>query len=144
MSETTEKIGFFKKTWKYIVTGVTCAAVGVGVTIGADVAKVQETITKAQARNVALAAAAYSAEQVLTKVTVVGTSENKATAVKEVLNEVSKAMPTFMEAANTVKEATVEVKAEAQKVKEEVTAVKEEAKKEEKKTETVPTVAEKK
>jgi hypothetical protein len=56
-----EKVGFFKKTWKYIVTGITCAVVGAGVTVGADVAKIQETITVAQARSAIVAAAQYSA-----------------------------------------------------------------------------------
>ncbi len=121
-----EKVNFFKRTWKYAVTGITCAAVGVGVTLGADALRVQETLTKAQARQVAMAAAAYSAEQVLTKVTTIATSEKKTTAVKEVLEQVQKALPEFISAAAAAKETVTEVKGTATEVKKAKEAVKEE------------------
>jgi hypothetical protein len=115
-----EKLGFFKKTWKYVVTGVTCAAVAVGVTLGADSDKVLNTLTEAQAKQVAMAAAAYSAEQVLNKVTAIPTAESKAQAVKEVLVEVQAAMPQFMEAANAAKDTAQDVKEEVEGIKDAV------------------------
>ena len=98
-----ENVGVFKKTWGYIVTGITCIAVSVGVMLGADVNKVQETLTKAQAQQVAIMAATYSAEQILKKVTDVAGSESKAQAIKDVVAQVVVSMPEFIEAVNAVK-----------------------------------------
>lgn len=108
--EGSEKTSFFKKSWKYVVTGVTCAAVSVGITLGADAAKVQETLTKAQANQVAIAAATYSAEQVLTKVGNIKDAESKKKAINEVITEVNNAMPEFIKAATAVKETAKDVK----------------------------------
>lgn len=56
-----KKSGWFSV--KGIVTGVVCAAIGAGASIGIiDLNKVQDTITAAQARQIVVAAAAYSAE----------------------------------------------------------------------------------
>lgn len=101
--KSSENVGVFKKTWGYIVTGITCIAVSVGVMLGADVTKVQETLTKAQAQQVAIMAATYSAEQILQKVTVVAGSESKAQAIKDVIAQVVVSMPEFIEAVNAVK-----------------------------------------
>ena len=117
-TETVEKKeGFFKKTWKYIVTGVTCAAVGVGVTLGADTDKVLDTLTQAQAKQLAMTAAVYSAEQVLNKITAVSTTENKVQAIKEALVATQEAMPQFMEAVTAVKETAKEIKEDAVEIK---------------------------
>jgi hypothetical protein len=105
-----EKSSIFTRAWKYVVTGVTCAAVGVGITLGADAYKVQETLTKAQANQVAMLAAAYSAEQVLNKITSVPTSDDKIQAIKEALVVTQDAMPEFMEAVTVVKETVQETK----------------------------------
>jgi len=116
---TEEKIGFFKKSWKTIVTGVVCAVVGGGVMVGADVAKIQDTITKAQARQVAIAAASYSAEQVISKIATISTAESKAKAVKEAIDATTAAVPDMIAAATTVKEAVAEAKENIAKAKEE-------------------------
>lgn len=137
VEEVAEKVGFFKRTWKYVVTGVTCAAVGVGVTLGADAARVQDTLTKAQVRQVALSAAAYSAEQVLGKVAAIATADKKVAAVKDAVAETEKALPKMIEAATEVKEAVKDAKAD-------VTAVKTEVKAEVKKAETEVKAEEKK
>lgn len=129
MSGTEEKVGFFKKAWKYVVTGVTCAVVGGGVMVGADVAKIQETITKAQAKNAIIAAAQYSAEQVLSKVTVLSTEKSKLEAIKAVITEVENATPKFIEAAKTVKEAVADVKKDVKETKEAIKEAKEETNK---------------
>ena len=58
-----KKSGWF--SIKGIVTGVVCAAIGAGASIGIiDLNKVQDTITAAQARQIVVAAAAYSAESI--------------------------------------------------------------------------------
>jgi hypothetical protein len=123
--EEAKKQGFFTKTWKYLVTGVTCAVVGVGVTLGANTEKVFDTLTKSEAKHVAIAAATYSAEQVFNKVKYVGTAESKSKAIKEVINEVSNSMPKFIEAAVAVKETVKDVKETVKDVKENVSKVKE-------------------
>lgn len=105
-----KKQGFFTKTWKYLVTGVTCAVVGVGVTLGANTDEVFDTLTKAQTKHVAIAAATYSAEQVFNKVKYVGTAESKSQAIKDVINEVTNSMPKFIEAATAIKETVKDVK----------------------------------
>lgn len=120
--EGAEKTSFFKRTWRYVVTGVTCAAVGVGVTLGADASKVQETITKSQANQIAIAAATYSAEQVLIKVQDIKDAESKANAVKEVIAEVQTAMPQFMDAVTATKEAVSDVKDNIEDIKDAVTS----------------------
>lgn len=119
--ENAEKTSFFKKSWKYVVTGVTCAAVSVGITLGADAAKVQETLTKAQANQVAIAAATYSAEQVLAKFGNIKDAESKKKAITEVITEVNNAMPEFIKAATAVKETAKDVK---ENIKETVESVK--------------------
>ena len=116
-----KKSSIFKKTWKYVITGVTCAAVGVGITLGADASKVQETLTKAQANQVAIAAATYSAEQVLAKVGNIKDAESKKKAINEVITEVNNAMPEFIKAATAVKETAKDVK---ENIKETVESVK--------------------
>jgi UDP-glucose 6-dehydrogenase len=93
--------------------------------LGADVSKVQETLNKAQAQQLAIIAATYSAEQILTKVTVVAGSESKAQAIKEVVAQVVVSMPEFMEAVTAVKTTvkdTVNIVTDTKKKVEEVKA----------------------
>lgn len=137
-----EKVGFFKKTWKYIVTGITCAVVGAGVTVGADVAKIQETITVAQARSAIVAAAQYSAQTVVANIKGISTASSKAEAVKIAINAVTEAAPQIIEAAKAVKEVKEEVTNivkdnNAEVTKETKTEVKDAEKVVEKATETV-------
>lgn len=133
---TTEKTGFFKKSWSYIVTAVTCIAVSVGVTLGADAAKVRDTLTRAEAHQVAVAAATYSAEQILSKVTVVATKEGKAQAIKEVIGQVIASMPEFMKGVEAAKAIATDVKETVKEAKEKVTGAKTTATTEAKKVET--------
>lgn len=125
-----EKIGFFKRTWKTVVTGVVCAVVGAGVTIGADVAKVQDTLNKSQVNQVAIASATYAAEQIIAKLPAIATADKKAAIVKDVIAQVQASIPTFIEAATAVKEAAKDVKADVTSVKTDVKAVATEVKKE--------------
>lgn len=61
MAEEKKKSGWF--SIKGICTGVVCAVIGAGASIGiVDLTKVQDTITAAQARQIVVAAAVYSAE----------------------------------------------------------------------------------
>lgn len=138
-----KKPSFLKKSWTYIVTGVTCAVVSGGIVAGADVAKVQETLNKAQAQQVAIQAAAYGIEQVVNELKVKD-GETKKEAVVNAINKVKEEIPTIINGVNNVKETVVDIKENVDTIKEgikkeeskEKETVKEEAKKtEEKKTE---------
>lgn len=117
-----DKVSSFAKMWKYVATGATCAAVTVGVMLGADTEKVQETLNRAQAQQLAIIAATYSAEQVLIKATNIKDTENKSQAIKEVIGQVVVSMPEFIKAATAVKTSVAETKAIVTENKKEVTA----------------------
>ena len=104
-----EKINAIKKSWKYLVTGITCAVVGAGITIGADAAKVQQTITAAQAKTAIIQAAQYSAETAVANVSGIATASSKQEAVKTAVAEVTKIIPQFIEAAKAVNEVKTEI-----------------------------------
>ena len=103
-----EKISKFKNTWKYIVTGVTCAAAGVGITLGADAAKVQETISRAEAKQAMVQAAVYSAENILVKASNIKNEEDKNAAIQEIVGMVKGSSDEFIDAAKAVKDASSE------------------------------------
>lgn len=103
-----EKISLFKKSWKNIVTGITCAVVGAGVMFGADTARLQDTITKAEAKNAIIAAATYSAETAVKSVKGITTETSKKEAIANAVKAVQDAIPQFIEAAKTAKETVKE------------------------------------
>ena len=111
-----KKVSGIKSWWKTAVTGVVCAVVGAGAMVGADLTKVSEMLTEAQAKQVAIQAAQYSAEQVIGKITVISTSANKAEVVKAALQETEQELPTIIEGVKAAKEV-------AEKSVEEVKAV---------------------
>ena len=96
--------GIFKKSWSYVVTGVTCAVVGVGVTLGANVAKIQDTITKAEANKILLASAAYSAEYAVNAMKLLPTSANKQEAVTMAIQATTRAAEDIIKTATATKE----------------------------------------
>ena len=118
MSE--EKISIWKKSWKNIVTGVTCAVVGAGVMLGADTVRLQDTITKSQAKQAIIAAATYSAETAVASVKGITTESSKQEAVAKAVSAVESAIPQFLEAAQVVKETVKETVAELADIKNEV------------------------
>ena len=122
MTEETKKTNIVNKLIGYFATGVTCVVVSVGVMLGADVNKVQDTLTKSQAKQLAMLAANYGVEQVLNKVDV--KKEVKEIIVDEVKQTLENVIPTFVENLNETyqvkdadikKEDKVEVKKEMKK-----------------------------
>lgn len=121
-----QEVGVIKKSWKNIVTGITCAVVGAGVMFGADTARLHDTITKAEAKQAILAAATYSAETAVASVKGITTAGSRQEAVANAVKAVESAIPQFIEAAQTVKEAVKETATElTTTVKNEVKEVKE-------------------
>lgn len=129
MSEETKKevtevknIGWFKKQWKTIVTGVTCAVVGAGVMFGADTARIQETIAKSEAKNAVIAAATYSAETAITefaeKSKLVLGAADKTAAIANAVEAGKKAGEAIIDAKTTVVEEVKKTEAPVTTVKE--------------------------
>lgn len=136
MSEETKKevaevknIGWFKKQWKTIVTGVTCAVVGAGVMFGADTVRIQETIAKSEAKNAVIAAATYSAETAITefaeKSKLVLGSADKTTAIANAIEAGKKAGEAIIDAKTTVVEEVKTAVEEVKKTEAPVTTAKE-------------------
>lgn len=94
--------------------------------LGADTVRLQETITKAEAKQAIIAAATYSAETAVASVKGITTESSKKEAVANAVKAVENAIPQFIEAAQTVKETvketitdlTTTVKNEVKEVKE--------------------------
>lgn len=127
-----QEVSVIKKSWKSIITGITCAVVGAGVMFGADTARLHDTITKAEAKQAIIAAATYSAETAVASVRGITTADSRQEAVANAVKAVEAAIPQFIEAAQTVKETvketatelTTTVKNEVKEVKEAVSAEK--------------------
>jgi len=105
MSEDTSskvKAGWFGL--KSICTGVLGTLLATGITLGVvDVGKIQDTISKAQARQVAVAAAAYSAEQAATSVLqIVKSDVTLAEKAKAITTSVNSAVANTKLAADTI------------------------------------------
>lgn len=123
--ETKEKV---KNSWfslKNLCTGIVCAAVSAGVSIGlVDTQKLQETITAAQARQVAIAAAAYSAEQAATSVlTIVKSDVSLAEKASAITTSVASAVASTKNAADSIIAGVTSDAASAGLTQENVTAV---------------------
>ena len=127
-----------KNVWKYIVTGVTCAIAGAGVMLGADASKVQETLTKAQSKQVAIQTAEYAVNTFANSVTIVSTPSAKKEAIKTAIKTAMSTVDTIIASAKDVKNTvTTEIKeavvVEKDQTAKDVTATKEAVKKEVKK-----------
>lgn len=119
-----EQQSFLKKSWSHIVTGITCAVVGIGVTLGANVAKVQDTITKAEANKILVASASYSAEYAVNLIKILPTEANKKEAIAQAIQATTQAASEIMKSATATKEIIKDAVDEAKKKDEVKTAEK--------------------
>jgi len=119
-----KKGNWFGRQWSKIVTGATCLAVGVGITLGADAIRVKETVDKAVANRAVLVSATQAAETAVNALTESSqelvSGENKVAAIAKAVEAGVNAGNALLEVKDAVSEVVNDLSENVKEIKEAV------------------------